>query len=181
MVYTFSSSSHILYVITVTPKLWPKHLAYETVHFSFTCLCSTNRSHTLMRPRFYCCLSTSFSKNACCNTKTWHRTEIISHRMPGWWVILACLKKGAFWIIYLFIYFWKRKFWVMLCTRSTNGRRQMTFNPRLQQEDRLRAVFNPLCTEAHRSTKEFMKESVSCWDSFCLVERWNKRKSDICG
>lgn len=103
MVYTFHSSGHILQIITITPKLWPKQRAYESLHFSFVCLCSTDRSRTLIRSSLSrCCLPTSLSINACSDTKTWHGTEIMSDRVPGWWVILVCLKKGVFWICFCF-------------------------------------------------------------------------------
>lgn len=164
MAYTFHSSGHILQIITITPKLWPKQRAYESLHFSFACLCSTDRSRTLIRSSLSrCCLPTSLSINACSDTKTWHGTEIMSDHVPGWWVILVCLKKGVFWICFCFL--WRREIWRMFTWEKYKWEETDDIQPEITtRKKRLRSVFNPLWAEALKSssTKESMKESVPC-------------------
>lgn len=54
---------------------------------------------------------------------------------------------------------------------------ELTFNPRLNRVKGARSVFNPLQAEARRSTKGFF--SLSCCNSFCLVERRNNKRKNL--
>lgn len=103
MAYTFHSSGHILQIITITPKLWPKQRAYESLHFSFACLCSTDRSRTLIRsslsPHLFIHKCLLWYKNMTRNrNNVWSCAGLVGN--------FSLLEKGRF--LDLFLFFLKK-------------------------------------------------------------------------